>query len=261
MKQNIKIAWRLLKINILNGLMYRGDFWAGTLTELFYLVVQVLFIAFIFKAAGITEIAGFNLYQVYFVWAAFELLNSLSFIFVSPSAGRLYSMIHYGSLDMVLLKPRMKTFVLFNNSWITDSFSGYIFNTLLLIYIWPHLVLTGVDWWRVLFVMMTSFLIFAMIQYISTLVNFYSARFDALNRLIKGSYEILKYPREIFPRAMQNFYIFVLPMFLIANPIYEIMAGEFGWSDGVVIVAITILLMGIAWFMWVDGLKRYVSAS
>jgi len=261
MNQNIKIALRLLKINILNGLMYRGDFWAGTITELFYLGMQVLFIAFIFQASGITEIAGFSLYEVYFVWAEFELLSSLSFIFVSPSAGRLFSMIHYGDLDKALLKPRMLTFVLFNNSWVTDSFSGYVFNGLLLVYIWPYLSLSGLDWWRIIFILVTSFVIYSMLQWLTTLVNFYSARFDALNRLVRESYEILKYPRKIYPKILQNFYLFFLPLFLIANPIYEVMAGTFDWDDVLVILAMTVLLVGLTWFMWVDGLRRYVSAS
>jgi len=261
MWQNIKIAGRLLKINILNGLMYRGDFWLGTITEIAYLFVQLLFINFIFEAANVDKVAGFTLYQIYFVGAIFELVRSFAHIFIVPSAGRLWSLIHYGKLDTVLLKPRKEVFILFNNSWITDTFSGFIFNFFLIYYIWPKLFITADQIWLILFICLMSLLVLSAIEWITTLVNFYSERLDALNKLLFNSIDLVKYPKKIYPRWIQNFYIFVFPIFLIANPVYQIMEGTFGWEDVKIILAMTVFLSGLTWFLWRDGLKRYVSAN
>lgn len=261
MWQNIKIAGRLLKINILNGLMYRGDFWAGTITEILYMIAQLLLINYIFLVADVKEVGGFSLYQFYFVGAVFEIIRAIAHIFIVPSAGRFWSLIHYGKLDMVVLKPKMPVFVLFNNSWITDTFSGFIFSVLVIYYVWSNMQLTWGQTGLIMLVSVFSLVILGTLEWIGSLVNFYSARFDAFNRLLRSSIDVAKYPRSIYPRIIQNFYLFLVPIFLIANPIYEIMQKSFGWDDIKIILAMTVLLIGITWFLWVDGLRRYSSGN
>jgi len=243
---------------------YKWDYLAGIVTSLVYNLTRLAFVWLLFEAGGVSEILGFNVYQFYLVLGVTQFVVSVSFLVCGPSSGTFRRDVHSGQLDAMLVKP---VNVIFYQSWRVIS----VFNAIgamaysVGLFIWAYYKL-GLTWdvWLVgkfILILMVSVILSSIFHWISALLWIYWPKFDILRRLLNNTTDFSRYPMQAYPRTLNWILIFILPVMLMGNQVYDLMQGRYGLELigrdlGVVAV------FGFIWFyMWKDGMKRYNSAN
>jgi len=84
-------------------MIFGAHFKMGLVTSLTYGLVNLSLLGLVFYAADIDHIAGFSLYEVYFVFAVTQLIFALTNIFFSESANMFKYHIYDGWLEKIQL--------------------------------------------------------------------------------------------------------------------------------------------------------------
>ncbi len=84
---------------------YKWDYLAGAVTTIVYGLTRLAFIWFLFAAGGLTEIAGFSVYQFYFVLGVSQLVVAMNYMMAGPASGTFQKEIYQGMLDRHILRP------------------------------------------------------------------------------------------------------------------------------------------------------------
>ena len=242
---------------------YKQDFLFQMVTTFVYMVVQVLSIKYLFLAGGITQIYGYSMAQVYFVFALIQLFMMLHFIFTYPSLETARWQIFRGQIDFYLVKP-INTIYQISMQRIKISAGLAIFGYLFFLFYLSRETLVVIDVFKfaqLVFLVFFAFGLFYFMIWISTTAWFFWSKFESLRWLIHNSQDITRYPKKIYPQFLQSLLIYVLPMFLMINPAYDILQNEFGWSDFGRMIMMLIMFGLIYLIMWKEGLRRYNSAA
>lgn len=76
-----------------------------------------------------------------------------------------------------------------------------------------------------------------------------------------GIDQFSRYPKSVYPHALQFFLSFIIPIFVVINPIYNVIDGSFDKWKLLEITSVTAVFTILAWTVWLKGLKRYASAN
>ena len=108
MLARVQTWWTILRICIEERLVYRGDFWLGTLMRFLPIVTQIFLWSAVFagmkaSGSGTTQIGGFSYYDI----VAYYLLTTISRAFSSMPglAGGIALQIRNGEIKKYLIQP------------------------------------------------------------------------------------------------------------------------------------------------------------
>lgn len=248
----------------MKDLMYKLDFVIGNSSAFVYILVQFGLISLLFYAGNIKDIAGFSQYDIYFVLLASELVVFVSSIIGTENYRLVRDQIHQGGLDFVLIKPANSLFLTaFQRIGIKEGLTIVVYSLILLPYVYSRMDLNlGMrDWLTVLWILINSTILMNAMYWISIFVCFFWDRFFGLWWLINCSLDINHYPRDIYPRYIQMFLLYVLPIFMIGNPVYFVIKGKFDLMMNLKMIAVVVTFVMIAMWMWKVGIKKYQSVS
>lgn len=264
MQKYFKIWWRVVKAGVMIRLMYKTDWFVGLLANSIYMMIYFAFIYLMFEAGGVKEIFGYSRSDFLLVMCLSEMLLFSLYINVIPSVHRLADGIYSGKLDMVMLKPvNLMAYSSIFNSWLMDALSVMFLNAVLFfgVYFYYDYYFSLQIWLLIMWVMFVSFVIYSLMFFISSLIWFFWPKFGALRWFLGYAYDINKYPRKIYPDTMQYFLIFVSPLFLVVNPIYDVLLGKYNLDILMVTLLMVFVLVGVYVLMFRNGLRRYGSAA
>lgn len=263
MFNNFKIIGRIIKMAVMSNMMYRADLLLSWIFGAAYSIVMILSIKFMFDVSNLAIIAGFTQYQIYFVFLLLQIIWMLAFVFGLDSLFELSRIVRFGKLDIYLLKPFSAFWqIFFKQVGAKDGISLIVFFAIIL----PVVVLkmdplTVTQWLLVVLFFIFSTVIFYAWMAISLMTEFFVENFGGLWQLFDGMGEISKFPRNIYPKLIQKVLIYILPVFLIASPIYEILINRISWKFVVGYLALTIFWVVVAIGLWNIGLRRYRSVA
>ena len=112
-----------------------------------------------------------------------------------------------------------------------------------------------------MYILVISLVIYTILYWLAALANFYWPNFQGLLLFINNIAEVNRYPKTVYPYLMQFLLTFVFPIFLVENPIYNVLENSFSWEMGVQMGLMTLILGMIFLILWEDGLRRYSSAA
>ncbi len=253
-----------MRMSVQQTMMYRTDMIFGSVTSVVYFLTQVLFIKYFFQAGNVKEIAGFDLNEVYLVFAMTQVLIYFIFVFVQPNARLVWRQIYTGGLDFMLVKPANAKFLMMFQHFV--SVQSHVIILYMLVF-FPYLYFTGVmnfeywEWFAIIFVVLNSILIYSLLKWLSIIVCFIWPKLNAAWVFVGESFEVTKYPKKIYPTVMRNFLVFLFPMLLIINPVYEILDKSWGWDDFWQIFLVTGMFVMLFLVLFKYGLRRYGSAA
>jgi len=264
MMKYVKIWWRILGMSVMVRASYRISMLVGFVSEFLYILVYLLFINVLFEVSGIEYLVGFVKTDYYLMLLLSDILLFVAFINIVPSVHRLANYIHSGMLDMMLVKPvNPMCMSLIHNSWLLDGVVIVLMNCCLFFYIY---FLYGYNigyygWFLLMVVMVMSFLIYSTMFFIASLTWFYWPKFGALRWFLGNVYEIIRFPRIIYPGWIQIVLLFMFPVFFVVNPAYDVLAGTYSLDFFILSVGVLYVFVVIAWVMFEKGLERYESAA
>jgi ABC-2 type transport system permease protein len=229
-----------------------------------YFVTQILLIKMLFVASGVDRIAGFSIDKIYLVFALSQISIIFVYVFIQSNTPLVINQINNGLLDFFLVKPADTKFLIMTQRFV--AVQVYII-ILYLIVFFPYLHYTGVlnlTWQQfgwLFYITINSVLIHGLLLWIGAILNFVWPNFRIFHVFVNNTLDVIKYPKRIYPQVIQGFLTFLVPIFLIINPAFEVLKGSFGWADFVNIFLITLMFGLIFLNLFKYGLRRYNSAA
>lgn len=263
MIKHLKILARFWRMGWMNILAYKQNALVGFVIYSHFLLIHLLLVEVVFNVSGINEILGFDKYQIMLVMVLAEAIWALMFVFIWGNVTRVTWDYHSGYLDYDLTKPVNHIFTM--SLWRIHGIDliHFVLYMLLAVYFYARSGMSfGWEKWLTFgFIMLASLVVMYLMSWSIALITFFSERFTVLWEMFLNITEINNFPRQVYPRAMQSILIYLFPVFLIINPVYDLMAGEFGWSEVGRMVLMIGLLVTIYINMWKFGLRKYNSAN
>lgn len=264
MTKYLKVFWRSVRLSTMKFLAYSTHFLLGLITSFVYGLMNLIFFWLVFEAGGVSEIAGFSVHEVYFVFAITQLIYVLTVIFFFESANMFRYHIHQGWLDMLMTKPISTVFYsMFERLHYFASLSVFLYVIVIFYYSVPYL---SVEWnvgniLKLGLIVVVGWLIFSILIWISSLMWLFLPRFRILRMVVTNSFDFNKNPPKVYPGALQWFLSIILPVLLIGNQTYYWLRGEYGWQMILRDLGILVIFILIYILMWKGGLKKYNSAN
>ncbi|MBU0648241.1 ABC transporter permease [Patescibacteria group bacterium] len=259
-----RVFGRITKMSLMRMFLYRVNSWTNMVAAAAYFVAQVLFIEYLLNAGSVGGIGGYSKSELYLVFAFSQVTIMFVFWFVTDNVVDTIRCIYRGQLDFYLIRPMNPVFLT-----MYQKFSGVQNLTIIgyLLVLFPYLLIKndyGLDcigWLQIGYVVFFSILIYSMLYWIAALVNFYWQNFWGLWWFINNTGDITRWPKNVYPYFLQVALTYLIPLFLIENPIYDILRGTFSFDLGLQILLVAVIMLVIIAILWKDGLKRYNSAA
>ena len=251
-------------MSLMRQFLYRENVWLGLWGTLVYMLVQILFIKYLFGAGRVDYIGGYDIYQFYLMLAFGQVIITFVFWFVIESSYKATMQIYKGKLDYFFLRPMNIRFLMMHQeisgiqSLMTVAYLVIIFYYLFSRY---DFGLTGWDWFLIVILLLVSMFVHLILHWLGVLINFYWPNFWGVWQFMGSISDISRNPKQVYPPFWQTILTYVIPIFLINNPIYYILDHSFSWEFGAQIGLIVVILLMIFMILWKDGLKRYSSAA
>lgn len=251
-------------MSLKRDMAYKWDFLIGNSAAVVYIIVQLSLIALIFGVGRISDIAGFSKFDIYFVLLLSEMVLFVVSVFGTNNFRLVRDQIHKGELDFFLTKPANAMFLsMFQSIGIKEGLVIIVYSLLLLPYTISRLslVLEWREWLQISWIFVWSVAILMALYWITIYICFFIDRFFGLWWFLNNTMDLSHYPRDVYPEYLQWFMLYICPLFMIANPVYLVLAGMFSWLANLEMVTVTLVFCLIAVLMWKEGIKRYQSVA
>ncbi|MCF1783300.1 ABC-2 family transporter protein [Lactobacillus mulieris] len=258
MKQNILIS--IWKQSLKQFLIYRSTSLITFLLALIFLVIQLL-IGDVYFGEGI-KINGWSKEEYFilitFCYSAEYLYN---FFFVLGHENMSEAILN-GELDYALIRPISSYWYIVGTNLDIPSFFNFLVSYGLLLH---YLSAVHTSWLVVIeifFYLLCAALFLFFINQICICLTFWFDGLTAVYGMIEDLWDFASRPKTIFPRAIQNLFIFIFPV-LIATNLPLAFAIQHHWGSEMVIYFLfsLIVLYFISKIVWEKGLKHYASSN
>jgi ABC-2 type transport system permease protein len=256
-----RIAWIFFRINILNELQYRINFFVQLLKSLVAMATGLIGLEVLFSHT--TTLAGWKQPELIAVLGIYTLMGGLINATIQPNMQEILNDVQQGTLDYILMKPadaQLQVSVRKTQIWAaTDMLLGLG----VLIY---ALVLMQVGigiLQALLFVGLLGLggLMIYSFWLIMTTGAFWIVRMDSILELFNGVYAAGRYPVTIYPTWLRTGLTFLVPVAFAVTVPAEAVTNRLDGMTLVEALVVTVVLLAVARWFWVFGLKHYGGAS
>ncbi|MBN1624722.1 MAG: ABC-2 family transporter protein [Clostridia bacterium] len=252
---------KLLKARV----SYRADFFimlAAVFIKEFAQIALLLVIVERFEA-----LAGWNKWQIAFLYCMISLVYRLFYSFFG-NISTISELTISGRLDMYLIYPRKPLLMLISKAYIWRIFYNFaIFALLIFVYIKAGGDVSVIGFIVLILSVMCSVIIIFSIYLIIGTLSFYLTNVRSVLEIIGELIgEYMKYPLNIFGKAIGLIFTFIFPIGFIAyypsiyllnieNSIY------FSSYTEIITPLLSVILLVVALLFWRKGLKKYNSTG
>jgi len=248
----------------MSTMAYKWNYLLGVGFGLANMATDLVYIWFLFYLAGGQVVAGVNYMTMFFAFGMMGVVRSIMNAGVSDNSYFVQSGIHTGELDEFLIKPvNFKFITSVRFFWLEQLLYGLASLIFVIVISWLN------NWfgWSLqeavwlLFIMVSSVVIYFLVIWIISLLAFYWDKFRQIKLIFWTSGEASYYPRKLYPPILQWIGVYLFPVFMIVNPIFDVFDGSYDWVK----VINTILYIGVLFIIyqmvWKFGLRKYNSAN
>lgn len=251
------------KINFLERMAYRGNFWLFMVSVLLQAFFNLFFLKIIF--GWVDQLQGWNYYQVLLIAGTVLILDGLMWM----SFAYLYNLkyqIKTGMLDSVLTKPFDGQFLVSIQRGDLEDSVRIITGLGVLIFAISHLNLgfwsLGFNFFWYLVLVLSGWIILYSLALLFMCVSFWTIDTPMSFFLVESIVRSAQYPTEIFRNMTMRFvFTFFIPLaFLGTVPAKIFSSGfDFWWILGSTLTAG--IFFSFSRWIWKKGLAKYSSAS
>ena len=262
MLQNARVYVKLLRMNILAGVEYKG--WWLMVIQTFVVVLADLVSTFLlFSRFG--SIGEWTLERIVLIYAlavtAFGLAETLCRGFdYFP-----WHMIRSGNFDRVLLRPRSLTVQVAGSYFHLHRISRVVTGLFLIIWALSRMGVT-LGPWQILMLLCClcgGFVMYCGVFILTSGIAFFSIKsLDWIFILTNASYQVARCPVPYLPRILYHVFTFFLPMLVIS---YYPASALCGWGEplwtGWMALPAGLAFLGISLAVWRFGVRHYKSTG
>lgn len=252
---------RVIKLNLMKALAYRGNFVLG-----FFLTAlesATVFAGITVVFTKITTLAGWSYGDVLILNGVYLMVNTASWLLFRGGVNDFDRVINRGDFDFYLIRPISAQFYASIQRIDVEDVARSVVGIAILIYglTLGHTTISFMD--LPLFVI-TFFcgqaVLYAVFLSLKT-ISFKAIQGWATNNIAFRFQELASFPTDIYRGFLKTVYTFVIPLVFVATVPTKALLGRLSWelAAGSIVVAVVSLL--VARFFWKLGIRNYSSAS
>lgn len=266
----IKVYFKYCLIQFKTLLEYKFAFYMQLLANALWCFVTFAGIWIIIDRFG--SIAGWNQYEVLFLYSINIFAHGLSGIFIWGPMVNLGKIIEQGNFDTMMIRPIDSFWVLIMSKFSYTYIPWLLIPTYFFGYSLDHLnfSMTFTQLIFLMLIILNATLINVAILVITGAISFWTIRSSDILGLLynanNGIKPIIDYPITIYPKFLQLLITIVIPYAFINYfpSIYFLDhkdTASFNPITVVFIPVVTLCLLGLAYLVWRMGIRSYQSAG
>ncbi len=260
MKKYFKVYKTLLQLNLSTLTAYRANFINSLISSLAWGSFSVLSVFLL--TSKTSSVYGWSKNELLILIGAYNIFIGIFHLLFSRNFDRFSTLIHYGQLDGLLVKPMDSQFLLsfwfFNYTSFFRILLGILFTVYMLFQ--THQALS--------FLAILGFVIFGIIGILLLysvwfIIVTFTIWFTRLSNLVELLYNLngmTRYPQEMF-RGTKIIFFFLLPITLALTTPTKLLFSKSSTSDFFLLFIFSVILFYISRKFWKFALKFYTSAS
>lgn len=260
-KKYIKILKIILRNTLYRNFIYRIEFFVGIITDTLFNIVKISFILVLLNYT--VRLGNWNSNMITLLLGTSFLIESIYMFFFFNSHSSISMHVNKGDMDFFLIKPISEMFYLsINNVNFGSGISNIIFAIIYLIKGLSNQNLNLSIFLGYLFMVICGSTIYFCISISVNAISFWTIQANNIFNLFINITDFYRYPGEIFPKKINEFITFILPLQLIAvfPTMYLLNMGNSSWIFWFEIV-MTCLMLFISRKILKFAIKNYSSAS
>mgnify|MGYP001615428366 CR=1 FL=1 len=258
----LKINWILFKNAYIRDSKIPGVVFSNIAFHLIEIAVTIIFFRVIFS--NVEELAGWNFYQVLFLYAFAKVIISIHNGWVRVGLNRFANeLIRRGDYDFYLVKPVDPMILVSISQPRIYNFIAVLFELGLCIYaiIAGQIQIGLVNFMWFLYLAFFGLVLYYFLSVLTVAPAFWFVRLWSLQDLMSRLNQVMRYPVGVFPPFIRVILMAVFPIMAISYlPVYTLFYPP-KIEYIIYILLITLIFGFIASYVWHLGNKKYSSAS
>jgi ABC-2 type transport system permease protein len=257
----IRIWLACARYSVVRTMMFRFDFIMWALVELFWMGVNLLLVQVIYDHTD--SIAGWSKYEMLLLVGSSMLVQRFIMGFVWTNLFEMARNIRTGHFDFFLAQPGNPLVMVSTRKLDLDGLANAVVAVGIVIYALSRLgiVPSFTDLTLYALMIFCGFLINYSILLITVSLTFWLGAAQG----IEGSYftlmEFSRLPRQAFKGISSILFVWLLPAVVVSNVPASALIHGFNLTNTLWLVAVTLVWLAFAVFVFNRGLRRYASAS
>lgn len=260
MKKYLRIYKTLLLLNLSTLIAYRANFVNSLISSLAWGSFSI--ISVLLLTAKNSTVYGWSKEELLILIGAYNIFVGIFHLLFSRNFDRFSTLIHYGQLDSILVKPLNSQFLLslwfFNYTSLFRVLLGIFFTAYMLIQIHAVVSLTA----------LIGFFIFGIfgilslysVWFIIVTITIWFTRLSNLIELLYSINGMTRFPQEMF-RGLKIGFFFLLPITLVITTPTKILLNKLSVVDLLLLFIFSLVLFYLSRKFWNFALRFYTSAS
>lgn len=251
----------LIKISFSRILIYRGNFASHATSSVGWGIFSVISIMLLTSKTPV--VFGWSRNELILLTVLMNVIFGLYRSFIDANFWRFSQIIHYGDLDIVLLKPVDSQFQM--SLWIFDlsSLLRFLFASIFAVYliIIFHITVSLISILFFLILSTASIILLYSITFIMLTLTIWFTRLSNLIDLINTVTNASRYPKEMFEHLTTFVFFILLPIVIIISTPVKALFQKGSLSDSLLLLAFSFVFFSISRIFWKFALRFYASAS
>jgi len=259
--KSFKLAWSYLRINVLNELQYRVNFFIQILQSAIVVATGLIGLSLVF--AQVDTLSGWSRPELLAVMGVHILMGGVIKSAIQPNMERLMNDVLNGTLDFALTKPAdAQTLISVRELrfWqLTDVIVGLAILVIASAQLQEAMSLLQIV--AFIIALMLGAIMLYCVWLMVTSIAFWVVRVGEIVDLFQGLYAAGRWPVSIYPDWLRVGMTFLVPVaFAITMPA-EAITNRLTSGSMLFALGLTLLFMMLARGLWLLGLRNYSGAS
>ena len=258
-KHYLRVYRRYLSTSASQAMSFRTSFVLLIIMDLLFTGSSYFKISFIYDHIEVIDHWVRN--QLMFFVTFMLALNALNTTLLSTNFWMFSDDLKTGNLDYILLKPVSSIYIVFFRYIKPSGIPNILLTHSLLIYFGMQNNLGFIEWLMLPFLIVLSFTLYALIQFVISCSMFWLIEGLGINFLRLQMQELARWPDFIFSKYIRTVFMSAIPILLVGSgPVHFIFDRSY-WYLIPLMLLLCFILYYLLHFIWSRGLTHYDSAS
>ncbi|EQC45633.1 ABC transporter permease [Bacteriovorax sp. Seq25_V] len=255
----LQVYGKFASTSISEATSFRTSFILMIFMDVFFNLSSLFTISIIYDHVSL--VGNWNKDQLLFFTCFMLVVDCFHMLFLSHGFWRFSDDLKTGNLDYTLLRPVSSIFTVFFRHFKPSSIPDLFLTVGLLIYFGIKVGLEIWQWIAIPFLVLISFTLLALIEFIISCAMFWLVEGLGVNFLRMQLQSMSRMPDFIYNPFMKRVLTFCIPILLVGSGPVQFLFDASKWDYVAYMIAAIILCYYFLIYLWNKGLNFYDSAS
>jgi len=238
-------------------MIFRTHFITSLIGGYGWSLVMLLFLATVVQR--VQSLGVWQLPDIYVLMGTFMIVQGTTQFLLEDNLWQISSYVREGTLDFILTKPVDSQFLV-SLRFLKLPALGLLIPGTVLVILGARMPLEPLDLLLYLAGVAAGVAIFYSIGFMLATTTIWFVRAD-MGGLVYGLVDVMRFPADVFPRALRLTFTYVLPLVFIASVPTQTLQHRAGLATPLAGMMAAVVMFGLARLLWRFALRFYSSAS